>query len=67
MARVTHMAVRVEAMAMVEIASGPNSLQKRSMRRIRAFTTSCRSVLIPIGVSPSRNRAYLAVLIHCRR
>jgi hypothetical protein len=53
MARVTHMAVRVEAMAMVEIASGPNSLQKRSMRRIRAFTTTRKSVVIPIRVSPS--------------
>lgn len=39
MARVAQIAIRVDAIAIVEITSGPASLQKRSIRRILAFNT----------------------------
>lgn len=39
MAKVTRTAIRVDASATREIVNGPMSLQKRSIRRIRAFTT----------------------------
>jgi hypothetical protein len=38
-ARVAQIAMRVDAIAIVEITSGPASLQKRSIRRILAFNT----------------------------
>lgn len=39
MAKVTRIAISVEANATNEIVNGPMSLQKRSIRRIRAFIT----------------------------
>jgi hypothetical protein len=39
MAKVTRIAISVEANATNEMVNGPMSLQKRSIRRIRAFIT----------------------------
>lgn len=38
-ASVAQIAIRIDARAISEMANGPRSLQRRSMRRIRAFKT----------------------------
>jgi hypothetical protein len=47
MARVVQMAISVDAMATAEMSKGPNNLQKRSIRRMRAFSTAAVSTSRP--------------------
>lgn len=56
MAKVTRIAISVDANATSEMVNGPMSLQKRSIRRIRAFITrrvsSCHRFHVALLTSP---------------